>query len=210
MADKPKVMNMTERRELRKLVEERFELLQSNLSATEAHIRNAIEERLTAEAAELIASAEEQTLQFKEKAEAAEKAFGEAMREVEKEYMAFVRAQRKLGVEPDTTFGGSATRRGRHRGYNELESSGEFEYISWDVADIDKKVKREFDKVRATKGDAKQALMEKRNEMLTDIVMGVFQSEEARQVLASIPTLDNFIKIEKANEYLEIEGVSTD
>jgi len=193
-------MTATERKELRALVEERFQLLTRKLDATEAHIRVSIECRLEDEYDGRVTAAEEAVEALKARIEEAEVAVLRTCAEVQKEYAALVREQRKLGIEPDITFGAKSS---RNRWGSDLTESDELGQVAWSVIDIGKKIDREFNKVRATKGDAAMALREKRNEMLTDITLGAFQSSEARAFLDKIPTLDSFIDPSRAGAYIE-------
>lgn len=190
----PVKMNMTERKELRKLAEERYDLLAKRLDATENHIKNAIEERLSEDAQTHIEAAKEAAEEIREVFEEAERTaqrmIEAAAKEANKKYKELMKANAKKGIEPD--FG--------RRGFRGFDESDEMHYIEWEVADLHEKVEREFNKVRATKGDAHTTLMEQRNELLTKITLGMFQSEEALNLLEQIPTLENFITIPEGME----------
>lgn len=197
-------MTATERKELRGLVDERFKLLSTKLNATEKHIRNSIETRLEDEMSDKITAAESAVSALMDEAVEAEKVFEQAMSTIEKKYIQLTREQRKIGLEADTTFDGKRT-----RGYysNPLTESEQLSNVCWEIKDLNKKVEREFNKVKATKGDAATALQEKRNEMITDITLGVFESTEARAFLDKIPTLDDFVKLDKVDAILELEAL---
>jgi RNA-binding protein YhbY len=212
-------MGANDRKELRKLVDERFDLITEKLDATVRHIRNGVQERIESEAEEALEAARAKTAEFHKQAEQIEQDLAAAIEKLEAEAKDKVRAigaeftayateqKRKHKIEADSRY----KRRGRRSSYDgseegTLESADELEYIDWSVLDLDDKIQREMDKVMATKGDARAALREQRNEMLTEITIGGLESEAAREFLAKIPTLGTLLNIEKANEYIQIEG----
>ena len=174
-------MTATERKEIRRLVDERFDLLDQQARTHEQHIANTIEENLMEQAQDVIKDAEKET---EELAKELEQLFSEHERKLEainEKWVAIRRKYEERGLKSDYNP--------RYR----LTDGGELNYIEWEPKGISQVIKLEMAKLRAERGDATLNLATIKNEMLTDLTLGAVVSDEGRNFLDRIPKIETLL-----------------
>jgi hypothetical protein len=198
----PKMMNSVERRELRKLIDADFALMQQKLRQQEAELRVAIEERIIAEHADVVKAANAKLDALKAEMEAEEKRF-EKLREehnernkaIEDKFAKLRVEEAKNGIAP----GGTTSWYGGRRFLSGAEP--------FEAADVSERVNKELQKLKLEKGDAMIALQERKNAIDRQIILGAIQSDEGLRFLESIPTANELLPSVEDVNALVIEAV---
>ena len=204
---KGKPMNSVERRELRKLIDNEFNLMSQKLRQQEAELRVAIEERIREEHADVAAAAnakldalkEEQNIEA-ERFEKLQEEHNDRNRDMNARFNALREEYAKVGVAP----GGSTYAYGSAR---HLFGAEPFE-----PADISDRVSKELTKLKLEKGDAMVALQERKNLIDREIILGAIQSTEGLAFLEALPSMDDLLpSVEQAKSLvIEVQPVELD
>jgi hypothetical protein len=176
MAAASNKMTATERKEIRRLVEERFDLLDQQVQTQERHIANIIEENIEEAAKSRLDEAQAKTEALAQRLHAAFDALEEALVPLRAEWQDLVASYED--IEPDVNR------------YFTIDDESDFDNIEWSVKNVRQQVRKQLDKLKAEKGDATLALSTAKNEMLTDLTLGAVVSDEGRAFLDRIPKVE--------------------
>jgi hypothetical protein len=164
-----KTMTKGERDELRRIVKHRFKLLDEQVAQREAEIRQLIRDRIEAEYADAVAEVEAELAAINCEADVLE------------------RRGRKIAA--------AARRKGVVIGYG----GGTAEPVEVSVAspsraaNVDARVNREMEALRRESGLARTNLSLRELDLLERLAIGALESDEAKEFMESIPTVDGLL-----------------
>ena len=192
MTNKMTEITATERRELRRIIRDRFELLELQIDQRSAELREMIRERIEARyAKDLLAAEAESAVIIGQAEDLLSKAS-----EIEEKY-------RERGIVPGEietyteNYKHGRRVKKRKRNYGISTDLFSFEASSgWFPAEIEEETDREFNKLMQEAGDATINLKRQRLELEEELAMDAVQSDAARSFLGRIPTVEQLLPME--------------